>query len=239
LRGDPAASPIFDVRIFTPARELPFAGHPTLGTADVIRREVLAGSVTSLRLRVPAGVVPVTFRGDLVWMRQLPPVFDDTLAAEPMARTLGIDVAAIDGRHTVQEVSTGMPFLLVPVRDVGALMRCRVDPEAYRRLCEPRGGPGLYVFAPETHEPNRLAARMFAPAHGVTEDPATGSAAGCLGAYLAHHRVLGAADVDVRIAQGQAIGRPSVLHVLARSEATGIVVEVGGRVVPVARGELL
>jgi len=136
-------------------------------------------------------------------------------------------------------VSTGLPALLVPLRDLDALQRCKVDWERYLDLVGP--GKNLYVFCPEPHEdgPGDLSARMFANDLGVPEDPATGSAAGCLAAYLVEHRYLGTDSVDARIEQGHEIHRPSLLYLRAEREGDHTSVQVGGKVQMVARGELL
>jgi trans-2,3-dihydro-3-hydroxyanthranilate isomerase len=228
----------YDVRIFTPGEEVPFAGHPTLGTAYVIQHELLAGPVERITLNLKAGEIPVTF-GEVLWMRQLPPAFGATVDSASLARALNLETADLDDHYPVQEVSTGLPALIVPLRDLDALRRCKVDWERYTELAGP--GKNLYVFCPEPHEdgPGDLSARMFANDLGVPEDPATGSAAGCLAAYLLEHSYLGTDSVDVRVEQGYEIGRPSLLYLRAASEADEMRVDVGGKVQMVARGELV
>jgi trans-2,3-dihydro-3-hydroxyanthranilate isomerase len=228
----------YKVRIFTPGEEVPFAGHPTLGTAYVIRHEILGGPVASISLRLKAGDIPVTF-GEVLWMRQLPPTFGATLDSTLVARTLNLETADLDDRSPVQEVSTGLPALVVPLRDLDALRRCEVDWERYAEVAGP--GKNLYVFCPEPHDggPGDLSARMFANDLGIPEDPATGSAAGCLAAYLLEHGYLGTDSVDVRVEQGYEIGRPSLLYLQAARDGDEIRVDVGGKVQMVARGELV
>ena len=228
----------YDVRIFTPGEEVPFAGHPTLGTAYVIQHELLAGPVECITLNLEAGEIPVTF-GEVLWMRQLPPAFGATLDSALLARTLNLETADLDDHYPVQEVSTGLPALIVPLRDLDALRRCKVDWERYTELAG--SGKNLYVFCPEPHEdgPGDLSARMFANDLGVTEDPATGSAAGCLAAYLLEHSYLGTDSVDVRVEQGYEIGRPSLLYLRAARDGDEMRVDVGGKVQMVARGELV
>ena len=226
------------VRIFTPGDEIPFAGHPTLGTAYVIQYEILAGLVESITLKLKAGEIPVSF-GEVLWMRQLPPTFGATLDSALIAPTLNLEMADLDDRSPVQEVSTGLPALIVPLRDLDALRRCKVD---WERFTEVAGsGKNLYVFCPESHDdgPGDLSARMFANDPGVPEDPATGSAAGCLAAYLLGHAYLGTDSIDVRVEQGYEIGRPSLLYLQAERDGEKIIVNVGGKVQMVARGELV
>ncbi len=228
----------YDVRIFTPGDEVPFAGHPTLGTAYVIQHEILDRPAGRITLNLKAGDIPVTF-GEVLWMRQLPPTFGAILDSSFFARTLNLETADLDDHYPVQEVSTGLPALIVPLRDLDALRRCEVDWERYTEVAGP--GKNLYVFCPEPHDdgPGDLSARMFANDLGVPEDPATGSAAGCLAAYLLEHGYLGTDSVDVRVEQGYEIGRPSLLYLQAAREGDEIRVDVGGRVQMVARGELV
>ncbi len=229
----------YDVRIFTPEEEVPFAGHPTLGTAYVIRREILEHPAESVTLNLKAGRIPVTF-GEVLWMRQLPPTFGATFDPALAARVLNLEEADLDDRHPVQEVSTGLPAVVIPLKGLDALRRCRVDRERYLDLVSGTEAKNLYVFCPEPHEGgNDLAARMFADYYGVPEDPATGSAAGCLAGYLVEHRYLDASTIDVRVEQGYEIGRPSLLYLQAAREDDGVSVSVGGKVQMVARGELL
>jgi trans-2,3-dihydro-3-hydroxyanthranilate isomerase len=228
----------YDVRIFTPGDEIPFAGHPTLGTAYVIQYEILAGPVESITLKSKAGEIPVTF-GEVLWMRQLPPTFGATLDSALIAPTLNLEMTDLDDRSPVQEVSTGLPALIVPLRDLDALQRCKVDWERHTEVAGP--GKNLYVFCPESHDdgPGDLSARMFANDPGVPEDPATGSAAGCLAAYLLGHAYLGTDSIDVRVEQGYEIGRPSLLYLQAARDGDQTTVHVGGKVQMVARGELV
>lgn len=228
----------YDARIFTPGGEVPFAGHPTLGTAYVIRHEILAEPVERLVLNLKAGKIPVTF-GDVLRMRQLPPTFGQSLDPALLARVLGLEDGDLDDRHPVQEVSTGLPAIIVPLKSLDALKRCRVDWDLYRETAG--AGSNLYVFCPEPHEngPGDVSARMFADDLGVPEDPATGSAAGCLAGYLVEHSYFGSGPVEVRVEQGYEIQRPSLLYLQAEREDDEINVSVGGKVQLVARGELV
>lgn len=227
----------YDVRIFTPGGEVPFAGHPTLGTAFVIREEMLSGTVDRVVLNLEAGKIPVTF-GDVLWMRQLPSAFGAELDRNEMARVLGLERDDLDERYPVRVVSTGLPAVIIPLGTLDALRRCRVDWDLYYGT--PAAGKNLYPFCPEPHEEgNDLAARMFADDIGVPEDPATGSAAGCLAGYLVEHRYFDADSVDVRVEQGYEIQRPSLLYLRAERDADLIHISVGGKVQLVARGELV
>ena len=243
VTGDPEGG-AWPVRIFTPSAEVPFAGHPTLGTASVIRRELADGEPDRVVLDLGVGEVPVSVREtdgrETLWMRQRPPEFGEEIPHSALSAVLGLSEDALDDRDPVQVVSTGLPTVVVPLADREALAGIDLDRDAYDALVESHGSELVHAVCPEPRsEDNDLAVRMFAPALGVPEDPATGSANGCLAAYLSEYEYLGSPEVDARVEQGYEIGRPSLLHLSARPDGDGITVEVGGRVVPVARGELL
>lgn len=232
------------VRIFTPTEEVPFAGHPTLGTASVIRDHLATGTPSEITLDLPVGDVPVDVREaggeEQLWMRQQPPQFGEQLSHERLATVLGLSSADLDTDHPVRVVSTGLPTIIVPLRDRGALEGISLDREAYDALVGDREAKLILAFCSDPRDPsNDIAARMFAPALGVVEDPATGSANGCLAAYLSDREYFGSPAVDARVEQGYELGRPSLLHLSGLQTADDITVEVGGRVVPVARGTLL
>lgn len=235
--GDAARDGAFDVRIFTPASELPYAGHPTLGTAFAIRERLLGGDAKEVVLRLGVGPVPVRFEADgVAWLTAPPARFEKLAAPEQAAHALGLPPEALHATLPVEAQVAGVRQLFVPLHDLHALGHCRVDAAAYERLIASGGPASLYAFARGARAAaNHFSVRLFAPALGVPEDPATGSAAGWLGAYLVRHRALGDGPVDVRLEQGHAISRPSLLRV--RASAAGS--EVGGRVIPVARGEWL
>jgi trans-2,3-dihydro-3-hydroxyanthranilate isomerase len=227
----------FDVRIFTPARELPYAGHPTLGTATAIRSALLDGAENEVVLRLGVGPVRVHFAADgLAWLESPTACFDAFGPPESVAAALGLRLDSLHPTLPVEVQRTGSNQLFVPLRDLAALRSARVEPAGYERLIEAGGPASLYAFARGARDPrNHFSVRLFAPALGVPEDPATGSAAGFFGAYLVRHRAHGEGALDVRLEQGHEIARPSLLHV--RASASGI--EVGGRVIPVASGEWL
>jgi trans-2,3-dihydro-3-hydroxyanthranilate isomerase len=231
----------YRVRIFTPEAEVPFAGHPTLGTAHVLREHVATDRPSEVVLDLNVGEVPVETRDQQrLWMSQQPPEFGATLDPEPAAAALGLSAEAIDDDWPVQIVSTGLPTILVPLTGREPLTAIDVDRGAYERLTGDREAKLVHAVCPEPRSAeNDLAARMFAPFYGVPEDPATGSANGCLGAYLARHAYFGDNSVDVRIEQGYEMDRPSLVAVQATDRGDAVDVEVGGRVVPVARGRLL
>jgi trans-2,3-dihydro-3-hydroxyanthranilate isomerase len=235
----------YDVRIFTPTRELPFAGHPTLGTAFVLQQGIIGQVVEQVKLNLKVGQIPVTIAyqdtaPDLLWMRQNPPTFGEILAGDRVASVLNLDPADLDDRFPIQEVSTGMPFVIVPLKSLSAMQRIEVNLAALRSLVAPLQAQDIFVFCPEPRSPkNHFSARVFAPLSGIAEDPATGSANGCFAGYLVHHSYLGDSPIDVSVEQGYELGRPARLLLKAHRQEDHIEVLVGGNVVTVARGEFL
>jgi trans-2,3-dihydro-3-hydroxyanthranilate isomerase len=231
----------YDVRIFTPAEEVPFAGHPTLGTAFVIRQEIVGKQAERIVLNLKVGQIPVTFSADgILWMKQNEPTFGKRFDAETLANVLSIDRQEVDGAFPIEEVSTGLPFIIVPLRTLHALKKCSVARDRYLDLIKDIEAKAILVFAPETYNSrNDLNVRVFVDIFGIPEDPATGSGNGCLAGYLVKHLYFKKERVEVRVEQGYEIGRPSLLYLRAESKNGKIDVSVGGKVVPVARGELL
>lgn len=230
----------YDVRIFTPAEELPFAGHPTLGTAYIIRKQIMSKPSDTVVLNLKVGQIPVTFdTGGMVWMRQLAPQFGQTFEPKAIAEVLALDVQDIDERFPIQDVSTGVPFIIVPLRTKGALRRAQVVKDRYYAFIKDLPVKTFMIFCPEPHQPDHdFSVRVFADYYGVPEDPATGSANGCLGGYLVEHRYFETDHVDVLVDQGYEIGRPSLVQVRAEKRNSRIDILVGGRVIMVGKGEL-
>ena len=235
----------YNVRIFTPAKELPFAGHPTLGTAYIIQQEVIKQSVETVSLNLKVGQIPVTWQnseeaGEVLWMRQNPPTFHQKLDASALAVVLGLEQDEIDSRFPIQEVSTGVPFIIVPLKTHESLKRIRVNRDKYFDFVEKTEAKEILVFCPETYSPeNNLSVRVFAEYLGIPEDPATGSANGCLAGYLLEYSYFGEKAVDVRVEQGYEMGRPSLLLLKAQKKENTIEVLVGGKVMMVAKGEFV
>ncbi len=245
---DPAND--FKVRIFTPGRELPMAGHPTIGTSFVLAREGLAPRDREeliLRLEEKVGVIPVRMQFEngapkMIWMTQpLPtfsePILDPTLAAE----MLNLDERDVDAELPIQIVSCGVPYPIIPVRSLSAMRRLQFRTDVARRELAQFGPTEALVFTREVENPgSSVHSRMFAPEFGILEDPATGSAAGPLGAYLVKHQVISANPTALILnEQGIEMGRPSFLHVRITTAGTEITeVQVGGAAVFVGAGEI-
>jgi trans-2,3-dihydro-3-hydroxyanthranilate isomerase len=223
----------YSMRIFTPDGELPFAGHPTLGTAFVLVSEgrVAARSIQT----VAAGDIPVEveLEAGFARMRQLPPTFapafDDR---ELVASAAGLSPSDLHPALPPQVVGTGLGPMLAPVRDIDALHAAERDGRALRLLVERARCEALYLFALTD---GGATARMFDPGVGIGEDPATGSAAGPLGAYLAQ-RGAGGMPGKILVRQGEHVGRPSELHVEVQPVASSWAVDVGGGVARVGGG---
>jgi trans-2,3-dihydro-3-hydroxyanthranilate isomerase len=243
----------FKVRIFTPATELPFAGHPVVGTHWLLAhlgRVELREPTTQVRFELGVGVLPadlevVKGRVERVVMTSDRPSFLSVLEdMGDLAAGLGLPTEAItETGLPVEVVSTGIPSLIVPVRslsDVQRLDGSKLNVADLRRACDPIGVGTVLVFTLETQRSEASAhVRMFAPMVGVPEDPATGSANGSFGAYLAHHRVLPVREGTNQyvVEQGIEMGRPSTLYLWIDTSGREITrVRVGGQVVPVAEG---
>lgn len=248
------------LRIYTPTREIPFAGHPVVGTWNLLAREGVVpvpeggNGWTSIHHEIGIGVFPVDieFKDGVVnqvvmtqGKFEIRGEIDDAQARMEIAQALGHEIASLDEGLPIQIISTGMLFLAAPMRSLADLRECRVNSSALSEIYTERGATGCLVFTRETLTGGnaRAHARMFAPADNIPEDPATGSAAGALGGYLIYHQAI-AVDVQAEksrfvIEQGDFIDRPSRIHVEVTGQAGEIKqVRVGGMSVVVMNGEL-
>lgn len=235
----------YDVRIFTPRTEVPFAGHPTLGTAHVIQKEIVKEPVNEIVLNLKVGQIPVIFSAaddysSILWMRQLDPVFGDTYDAGSISEILGLDTNEIDDRFPIQTVSTGLPTVIVPVKTLKSVKRANVVNSKYLDFTANIEAETLLIFCSETYnKQNDLNVRFFAGRYGIPEDPATGSGNGCLAGYLVKHRYFGKERINLKVEQGYELGRSSLLLLKAKKKRKTIVVDVGGKVKTVAKGVLV
>lgn len=228
----------YDVRIFTPTEEVPFAGHPTLGTAYIIQNEVLEEPLDKLILNFKGGQIPVSFNNEVLWMKQNEPTFGHILDPNKVSEVLNIDKEDIKGRFPIQEVSTGLPVIVVPLKSLEAVKKVKINREKYFELIEHTDAKAIMVFCPETyHSENNLNVRDFADYYGIPEDAATGSANGCLASYLVKYQYFKKSEINIRVEQGYEIERPSLLFLKADQDNGKINVYVGGKVVKVAQGE--
>ena len=217
------------VRIFTPAYEMPFAGHPTLGTSHVVRNLRACGDALTLEMK--AGIIPVEAKDDR-WTLSAKPakVRAPKASQENIAAALGLE--ASDLASPPQWVSTGTEQLMVPVKSVAAVDKARPDGERFLHMGSDEPGKA-YVFHDEGDAAQRVHARFFFPtATGVSEDPATGSACANLGGWFGATRP--GVDIEREVSQGEAVKRPSTLLLAVRGGA----IFVAGRVVELGRGEI-
>jgi len=226
-----------NVRIFTVQEELPFAGHPTLGTAFVLRNPT---GVNQVRLDLKVGPVTVAFEDGTNQptfgeMRQNDPKFLATHDHGEVARALGLNEGDLDTNLPIETISTGLPFTLAAIRSLDKLQNLRFDPNRGSEYLASSGGKFFYFVSRETVDPSaRLHARMI---FYNGEDPATGSAAGCATSWMVAHGVA-QPDERVLIEQGLEMRRPSRIFVRASKKDNRVVnVRVGGNAVEVMRGE--
>ncbi len=247
------------LRIFTPTSELPMAGHPVVGTWNLLAHEGIVpipengNGWTTVKQELGIGVLPVDIefkdgKPVRVVMTQgkfsiLKENFNDDESKE-LALALGISTEDFDDSLPIQVVSSGIPSIDVPLKSIEAIKRCRVNSSLLSEINE-RSGGGCYVFTRETLEgnPSQAHSRLFAPGYGINEDPATGSACGALAGYLVHHGALSIEPNDgvysFVVEQGDFMKRPSRIH----AEVTGTKgnvekIRVGGSSVIVAKGEV-
>ena len=245
----------FKVRIFTPAAELPFAGHPVVGThwvlgyLDIVD---LQEPVTHVTFELGVGILPASLlvskgRVEKVVMTQDKPTFHAFIEdITELAKGLGLSPEEItDSGLPVQIVSTGLPQMMVPIRSLSSIQSLdpsSLDTVSLNRACATSGTDTILVFSLETEQPEvDVHTRVFAPLHGVPEDPATGSANGALGAYLVHHQGVPVTEPTtyLTIEQGSEIMRPSTLFIeVDVVEGNPTTVRVGGNVVVIAEGTI-
>jgi len=226
------------VRIFTVQEELPFAGHPTLGTAFVLRGSTGASEIV---LDLNVGKVPVRFedrdgKPSFGEMTQVDPTFGSIHDTDGVSRACGLSADAIDSSVPIQTVSTGLPYVIVPLRSLEAMHSLSLDPKRIAEYMDKTDGRFFYFVSRETVDPAaRLHARML---FYNGEDPATGSAGGCAAAWMVAHGVA-QPEERVPIEQGIEMNRPSRIFVRAGKKDNRVInVRVGGHATEIMRGEV-
>jgi len=222
-----ASSTRAKVRIFTPEWELPFAGHPTLGTAWVLGREN-----ARYELDLPAGIVPVAFEDDICWMTPPPVDMGASFDIGDAAALIGLSADDLDIQYPVQLAEVGPKFLLVALKNRDALARVQIDVPLFLEH-QTNGVPMqcIFLFTEDSHAADaQYAARMFYHSGSMREDPATGSANTAFAAYLREHKGGG---FEAIVDQGVEMKRPSRLYL-----RVGDQLQVGGKVQPVVEGEI-
>ncbi|WJE15074.1 PhzF family phenazine biosynthesis protein [Halobacillus sp. ACCC02827] len=230
----------YDVRIFTPNEEVPFAGHPALGTAYIIQREILNETKKDITLNFISGQTPIMFDEgkQIYWMNLNEPAFGRILNREEIAAVLTINQTCIDHRFPIQEVSTGLPIIIVPLLSLEAVRSVRLNKNKYYELIKQTDAKAIMVFSSETYSPdNHLNVRDFADYYGIPEDAATGSSNGSLASYLVKYRYFNEDKINIRTEQGYEINRPSLLYLRAEKINDKITATIGGRVEKIAQGD--
>jgi trans-2,3-dihydro-3-hydroxyanthranilate isomerase len=249
----PAERPDTDVRmrIFTPALEMPMAGHPTVGSTFALAHTgAIAQGTERFVFGLNIGPTPVDLEWDgrsmrFAWMTQRNPEFGQPLADRgAVAALLGVEQDDLHPELPPQKVSCGVPYMLVALRDRAAVDRVSVTASDFRKFNVATGlapEDALFVFSISAQPDETVYSRMLAPQFGVAEDPATGSASGPLGCYLVRHGVVsGDGARQIISVQGVAMQRPSRIHIAIAGTPSAITdVKVGGTAVLVGRGELL
>jgi trans-2,3-dihydro-3-hydroxyanthranilate isomerase len=238
FKGDKSKAD-FDIRIFTPGNELPFAGHPTLGTAYAIMElfNIWTKKKDLLRLGTKVGVIPLERRGNVLWMTQNGPQFlDQHTDLEKVAGLVDLSPDDISGELPVEEVSTGNRVLIVPVGTLDAMQRAKGNATNMSKYL-PKEVVGPYLLSLQTTHPSvSVHTRFFAPHLGILEDPATGSAAGPLVGYLLRHKVFGE-RFEIENEQGVEMGRRSRILMRGALERGKYTIQIGGTCVYVGKGE--
>lgn len=232
----------FDVRIFTPTHEIPFAGHPTLGTAYVLRTiGKVSPEKNPLRLNFKAGVIPVWTEKDADFMQHPPSeILHELKHSEKIAEALGLSLNQLDETRPVQVVSTGFPALFVPLKLLSSFNEIKINSLTLDEVLSPLGIGMIYPFTSETiRAESTVHVRAFAPSLGIPEDPATGSVAGAMGAYWANLNQEEHIDLKMIIEQGYEMGRPSAIRVEVIKQGGKIQkIRVGGQTQSVFTGSM-
>jgi len=238
------------LRIFTPTGELPFAGHPTVGTAYIlaaIGEILLTETETEIILEEGVGPIPVKIRAQAgkptyseLKAAQLPQFGVEPPSISQLAAMLSLEVSDFKGPdYLPQAVSCGLPFLFVPLKNRHSVAKAKLNLQIWQEILHNYWANNVYIFSYDGQIEGSLRSRMFAPALGVPEDPATGSAATALAGYLAPRQALQDGTLHWVIEQGFEIGRPSIIHLecdLTQGNITQI--RVGGASVLVSEGIL-
>lgn len=228
------------VRIFTQGSEVPFAGHPTLGTAYLIQKLYEPHS-DKIILNLGVGQIPVEFRGkdkNELFMQQKQPSFEKTIEPNLIAEILNISLHDINTDFPIQVVSTGLPAVIIPIKTLATVKKCVINHAKYQHFLDTIFQANLMVFTTETeHKENQVHARVFVDDPGFFEDPATGSANGNLACYLLQHNFFQKKKLNLHVEQGYAVKRFSLLKIEAEKKNKEFHILVGGKVFLIAEGQ--
>ena len=234
--SDKQANGGYDVRIWTPnAGEIPFAGHPTLGTAYIIQRVIEGGKAEELNLNLTVGQIVVRTSQNGMTMTQNPPVFGTLVKKEEIAAAFEIAADEICGDYPIQLVSTGLESVIVPVKSRECLSKLKVNPGKFREYINRMPECNCnHLFFTKTGD-HVISARCIM--EDFVEDPATGSANGNLAGYMLQYNYFGSGPISYVVYQGEDMGRKSVLHIYAEQRKDDWTIEVGGNCFIVASGD--
>ena len=230
----------YKVRIFTPDVEVPFAGHPTLGTAYIINKILEKGQHEDIVLNLGVGEITVSFsenNKNELWMRQKEPHFGKTIDPEVIADILQISKEDINTNFPIQIVSTGLPAVIIPVKTILSVQHCKINHAKYQAFIDNTFKANLLAFTTQTEqECNDIHARVFMDDPGFLEDAATGSANGNLAAYLLEYHFFNKSKITLNVEQGYSIGRPSLIKIKAEKINGRFQILIGGGVFLIAGG---
>ena len=253
VSSEPDEDGHYHVRIFTPYKEVSFPGAPTLGTAFVINHFLSNGNQKQISLKLQSGILSInritsdSNRSDFISKNktillsdQKQPSFGREFEPVLLSRVLGIEPAEIDDRFPIQEVFSGIGYILVPIKSLDIVKNIHINQERHGWLVQRADAKLVLAFCKETVDSqNDIHTRVFADYYNIPEDAASGSGAGSLAAYCSKYHYFSPDKVELRIEQGYEIGRPSLLIAKSRIENDKIEVNVGGRVILTAQGEIL
>ncbi|MHA1522045.1 MAG: PhzF family phenazine biosynthesis protein [Promethearchaeota archaeon] len=253
VSSEPDEDGHYSVRIFTPYKEVTFSGHPTLGTAFVIRHFLSIDNQKQISLKLQSGISTVNCstidssgsefiskNKTVLISDQKTPEFGHEFEPVLLSRVLGIEPAEIDDRYPIQEVFIGLGFIIVPIKTLDSVKNIRINQERYGWLVQRAKAKLVLVFCKDTVDHQHdVHTRVFAHYYHIPEDAASGSGGGSLAAYLAKYNYFGTQNVDLKVEQGYEIGRPSLIFAKAKMQNDKIEVNVGGRVILTAQGEIL
>lgn len=230
----------FDIRIFTPKQEIPFAGHPAIGTAFTIAKvlKVWSGSGNTIKLKTKVGIIPLEFMENTIWMEQNKPEFLKSYDNKQLiAELVGLNAEDVSDDLPIEEVTTGNKILILPVKKLSSIQRAFGNSDKLESFFKQSGCLAPYLFSRETLEAkNHIHSRFFAPHLGIIEDPATGSAAGPLIGYLLKYDVFGD-KFEIINEQGYEIKRPSLIFMRGKRVGNNFSVNIGGECAYIGNGE--
>jgi trans-2,3-dihydro-3-hydroxyanthranilate isomerase len=239
------------VRIFTPEHEVPFAGHPSLGTSYIIAKFLLNKTADALTLELPIGDIPIRIvspndlDNSVFYMRQTQPVFRELFTHAEISEELGIPMENLDPSVPIQEITTGLPYIIIPLNNLAAMDSLKLELNTFQSFLEKRHkyrtnsptghSTSLFFFTTETYNPdNQFNTRMLLIENGrISEDAATGSANGCFLAYLLKHQNT---TIKATVEQGFQMQRPSFIYLDGTFTEGAYAINVGGKTQLIAEG---